>query len=123
MKFLIISLSLFTLLALPSTPVLAVTHPSVHVHTTLNFEPKTAEPKPKWVKILEWAIPIFLLLAIILFATSLVRSSSAFSILGGSSYIGKSDNFLLGLIAFGVAVASAMTLVVYRIIKVFKKRT
>ncbi len=119
MKFFITFLSLFMLLSFTPATVLAVVNSRVATYTSLDFTPKTKEPKPKWVKILEWAIPIFLLIAIILFFTSLGPSRGY---LGGSSAIEKSDNFILCMIAFSVAVTSAMTLFVYRMIKVFKKR-
>ena len=121
MKLFILFLSLLTLLAVTPVPVLAVTHPHTYVNS-LDFKPQTAEPKPKWVKILEWAIPIFLLLTIVLFFMSLVPSSATISVWGGGSYIGKSDNFILCMIAFGIAITSALILFVHRIIKLIKNR-
>ena len=118
MKLFILFLSLLTLLAFTPVRVFAVTHTYVHTRTTLYAQPKTAEPKPKWVKILEWAIPIFLLLAIILFFTSLGPSSY----LGGSGVIVKMGNFILCMIAFGIAITSALILFVHRMIKLIKNR-
>ncbi len=116
MKLFILFLSLFMLLTYKPTTVLAVTKPYLSSYTSPIFTPKTKEIKPKWVKILEWAVLIFLLLAIILFLSSLGPAS-----FWGYHTIVKSMNFRLCLIAFGVAITSAMTLFARRMLKLIEK--
>lgn len=117
MKFPITFLSLFILLSFTPPSVSAVTQPYISSHSSMYFKPKTEETKPKWIKILEWTVPIFLIVGLIFF----------FSSLGPAGYWGfhtivRPLNHTLFLIAFSIAVVSALTLFVNRIIGLFKKR-
>ena len=115
MKFLILLLSLFAFLSFTPTTVLAVANPRIYAYTSLDFKPKTEEPKPKWVKVLELMVPIFLVLGILLFFSS-------FNYGLWLSILARPLNYRLSFVSLAIAASSAITLFVFRMITLIKKR-
>jgi hypothetical protein len=119
MKFCIVFLSLFALLAFIPIPVCAVTHVYTPTRTPLDFEPKTAEPRPKWVKIIERILPFSMAVGFIFAQSSL--GSKGF----GTTQIVRPTNLIIGATLLILTFIIALTLFIHRMIKVFKnpKRT
>jgi hypothetical protein len=93
---------------------MAVAHSVVFTDKTLIFKPIKKEFRPKWVKILEWAIPIFLIVGIIFFLSS-------FNLSFWAPMIIRPLNHNLALVSFAIATLSALTLFFYRIPKLVRE--
>jgi hypothetical protein len=92
----------------------AVVYSVVSFDKPLIFKPVTKEFRPKWVKVLEWAIPIFLIVGIILFI-------SCFNLSLWAPMIVRPLNYNLALVSFAISALSALTLFFYRIPKIVRE--
>jgi hypothetical protein len=94
----------------------AVAYSTNSLSKASNFRPKTETSKPKWIKVLEWMIPVFLVLGIILFISS-------FNLSLWASMLIRPVNYDLALVCFAIGALSALTHFSWGILKLFKKQT
>ncbi len=116
MKLFILFLSLLMLLTFMPIPVFAVTHVYTHTRTTLDFKPKTVEPKPKWVKIIERILPFSMTLGFLFVQYSL--GSKGIEPLE----VVRPTNLIIGATLLIISLIIALTLFIHRMIKLIKDK-
>ena len=117
MKIFIAFSILFMVLSTVPTPILATIQSPLTINLRTDFRTNVrTETKPsraKWERILEWAIPIFLILGIILYFSSL-------NLFAFVSMIVRPINYNLALISFGISALCALTYFFCRIPKIVR---
>lgn len=117
MKYFTTIMLLLTALSTTPSYVLAIVKTNTSIHSSIYFKSEKEVLKPKWIKVLEWLFPIFMLLGIILF----------FSSLSWKGYWTRENvirpiNFKLAIIALIIALIIGLILFSYRIINLIKKQ-